>query len=99
MQTYDIESLPRLKFAHVYHADTYFNTFKKKENSMEITYISEGSITLEWDSQKVFLHKGDVLIAGTAVGRVRVMTNENGKVVKKSVGFSPKEALIEELGI
>lgn len=28
-----------------------------------------------------------------------VLLFENGKVVKKSVGFSPKEALIEELGI
>ena len=37
MQTYEIETLPCVKFAHVYHANTYFNTFLKKEDSMEIT--------------------------------------------------------------
>ena len=28
------------------------------------------------------LHPGDIIVAGTAVGRVRLMTDENGKVVK-----------------
>ena len=31
MQTYEIETLPRVKFAHVYHADTYFNTLLKEK--------------------------------------------------------------------
>jgi translation initiation factor IF-2 len=29
--------------------------------------------------QKGTLHDGDVIVAGTAVGRVRTMQNENGK--------------------
>ena len=61
MRTIDMTSLPTLSFAHIFSADTYENEFAPKENFIEITYISEGSITLEWDSQKVFLHKGDVL--------------------------------------
>ena len=28
------------------------------------------------------LHTGDIIVAGTSVGRVRIMTNENGQVVK-----------------
>ena len=37
------------------------------------------------------LHTGDVLIAGTAVGRVRVMTNFRGKVVKSAGPSVPVE--------
>ncbi|MDE7234389.1 MAG: translation initiation factor IF-2, partial [Ruminiclostridium sp.] len=34
--------------------------------------------------QKGTLHTGDVLIAGTAVGRIRVMRNDKGKTVKEA---------------
>ena len=37
------------------------------------------------------LHQGDVLIAGTAVGRVRVMTNDKGKKVKSAGPSVPVE--------
>ncbi|MDE6764562.1 MAG: translation initiation factor IF-2 [Oscillospiraceae bacterium] len=37
------------------------------------------------------LHTGDIIIAGTAVGRVRVMTNDNGKVVKEAGPSYPVE--------
>ncbi len=37
------------------------------------------------------LHTGDVIIAGTAVGRVRVMTNYKGKVVKEAGPSVPVE--------
>lgn len=37
------------------------------------------------------LHEGDILVAGTAVGRVRVMTNENGKVLKEAGPSVPVE--------
>jgi len=62
MQTYEIESLPFVKFAHVYHADTYFNTFRKKDNSMEITFISEGSIFIEYNGMEYVANKGDIVI-------------------------------------
>ncbi len=39
------------------------------------------------------LHAGDVVIAGTAVGRVRAMTNENGKVVKVAGPSVPVEII------
>ncbi|MBE6847006.1 MAG: translation initiation factor IF-2 [Ruminococcus sp.] len=37
------------------------------------------------------LHTGDVIIAGTAVGKVRVMTNHRGKVVKEAGPSVPVE--------
>ncbi len=39
------------------------------------------------------LHAGDVVIAGTAVGRVRAMTNENGKVIKTAGPSVPVEII------
>ncbi len=37
------------------------------------------------------LHQGDIIIAGTAVGRVRVMTNAKGKTVKTAAPSVPVE--------
>ena len=37
------------------------------------------------------LHEGDIVVAGTAVGRVRVMTNENGKRMKEAGPSVPVE--------
>lgn len=41
--------------------------------------------------QKGTLHTGDVIIAGTSVGRVRVMTNDKGKTVKSAGPSVPVE--------
>lgn len=41
--------------------------------------------------QKGTLHDGDVIVAGTAVGRVRVMLNEHGKKLKKAGPSVPVE--------
>ena len=62
MRTYEIETLPCVKFAHVYHADTYFNTLLKRENSMEITFISEGSIAIEYKGKEYVANKGDIVL-------------------------------------
>ena len=37
------------------------------------------------------LHKGDVIIAGTTVGRVRTMTNDKGKQIEKAGPSTPVE--------
>lgn len=37
------------------------------------------------------LHSGDIIVAGTSVGRVRVMTNENGKTLKEAGPSVPVE--------
>lgn len=43
--------------------------------------------------QKGTLHTGDVIIAGTAVGRVRVMRNDKGKTVKDASPSTPVEIM------
>ena len=40
MQSYEIETVPCVQFAHVYSADTYSNILADREDSMEISYIS-----------------------------------------------------------
>lgn len=75
MQTYEIESLPCIKFAHVYHADTYSNTFMKKENSMEISYISEGSIFIEYQGNGYVANKGDVIIIPYDQDQIKIQAN------------------------
>ena len=72
MQTYEIETLPCVKFAHVYHADSYFNTFAKREDSMEITFISEGSIVIEYDGKEYTAEKGDILCHPYDVAQITV---------------------------
>ena len=39
------------------------------------------------------LHTGDIVVAGTAVGRVRVMTNEHGKQLKEAGPSVPVEVM------
>ncbi len=41
--------------------------------------------------QKGTLHHGDIIVAGTAVGKVRVMANENGKQLKEAGPSVPVE--------
>ena len=43
--------------------------------------------------QKGTLHEGDVIVAGTSVGRVRVMLNENGKKLKSAGPSVPVEIM------
>ncbi len=43
--------------------------------------------------QKGTLHEGDVIVAGTSVGRVRVMQNEHGKKLKKAGPSVPVEIM------
>ena len=41
--------------------------------------------------QKGTLHQGDIIIAGTAVGRVRVMRNDQGRTIKEAGPSTPVE--------
>ena len=43
--------------------------------------------------QKGTLRTGDIVVAGTAVGRVRVMTNENGKALEEAGPSVPVEVM------
>lgn len=43
--------------------------------------------------QKGTLHTGDVIIAGTSVGRIRVMRNDKGRTVKEAAPSTPVEIM------
>lgn len=62
MQTYEMETLPCVKFAHVYHADKYFNSITQRANSMEVTFISKGSLNIECKGCRYIANKGDVIV-------------------------------------
>ena len=61
MQTIEIETLPRIIFAHVFHADTYFNIFPARENAMEVSFISEGETTICYNGKEYPAQKGDIV--------------------------------------
>lgn len=62
MQTYEIETLPCVGFAHAYHADTYFNVLKNREDSMEISFISQGSQIIQADGKEYVAEEGDIIV-------------------------------------
>ena len=61
MNTIDMASLPTIRFAHIFSIASYENVFTPKDNFIEITYVSEGCITLEYDGKKKIAKKGDVV--------------------------------------
>ena len=61
MQTYELQTLPQVRFAHVYSAGSYLNTFSIRTHQMEISYISEGSLTVVCDGKEYVAGKGDVI--------------------------------------
>lgn len=75
MQTYELETLPCVTFAHVYHAQSYFNTFSDRKNALEISYISAGSITVELDGTEYEAHKGDVVCLPYDRTQLRIRAN------------------------
>ena len=62
MHTYEIETMPCVKFAHVYRAASYNHTFLEKENAIEICYISEGSISVFYNGEEHVAQKGDIIL-------------------------------------
>ena len=62
MQTYEIEVIPCVKFAHAYRADSYFHTFSEKENSMEICCISSGTLSIFYNGEEYVAKKGDIVV-------------------------------------
>lgn len=62
MQSYEIETVPCIQFAHVYSADTYSNILADREDSMEISYISEGSVTIGYKGREYTAGKGDIIL-------------------------------------
>lgn len=60
MYRFQINSLPKINFAHIYNADKYTNNFRKSNSSIEITYISQGTMKITSKNNVIFLNKGDI---------------------------------------
>ena len=61
MRSIEINNLPRILFSHIYKAESYHNSFAKKKSFIEISYIFEGSLTVEASDQSFCATKGDVV--------------------------------------
>ena len=72
MKSIEILSLPRVRFAHVFGAPSYQNFFAPKDDWMEITYISEGELTVECDEGSFTAKKGDIVCLCCYPSPVRV---------------------------
>lgn len=60
MKTYEICSLPQLRFAHVFQADSYQAHFMPLENCIEVSYVAEGEFTLSINKESHTVKKGDI---------------------------------------
>lgn len=61
MQTIEFRSLPVIRFAHIYSSERYHRAFPPQENFLEISYVSEGSLSVERDGEINVVKKGDVM--------------------------------------
>lgn len=61
MDTIELCSLPKIKFAHIHSAESYANSFRPRPSLIEVTYISEGSLTYECDGSRFTAGQGDVI--------------------------------------
>ncbi|MBQ8718643.1 MAG: helix-turn-helix transcriptional regulator [Clostridia bacterium] len=75
MQSYEIETLPCVKFAHIFHADTYDNVFTTRAHAMEITFISEGAITVGYGGEEHVAAQGDIVCLPYDLSRISVKSD------------------------
>lgn len=61
MRTVEISSLPDLLFSHIFKRDSFHRQADPLENFIEITYISEGTLTCTAEKNTFSAKKGDVV--------------------------------------
>ena len=76
MKTFEIKTLPRVIFAHTYHAERYSNTFGIKETRMEVTYISEGSLQITRNGKEYRAQQGDLICLPYSPHEIKVNASE-----------------------
>lgn len=76
LSTYEIQSMPTVRFAHVYHAERYENRFPIYEDRIEVTYISEGEIFVECNGVESVAKKGDILCSLYHPYQIRVRAEQ-----------------------
>lgn len=61
MNTVQIHTLPQIRFAHAFHPQEYHGKLPIRQDFMEVTYVSEGSLTFRIGSETLIAHQGDIL--------------------------------------
>ena len=61
MQYMDITRLPEICFAHAYSASNYSNTFNENRETVEVTFVAEGELTLRKGGSEWHAGPGDIL--------------------------------------
>lgn len=74
MNYIEIQSLPRLRFAHIYRVDQYHRTLPQINNQLEISYLAEGSVTLCAEGNVYTAEKGDIVC--NRLAPLRIDTDE-----------------------
>lgn len=60
MHTIEILSLPQIKFAHTYQAESYHSILPEQDNCIEVSYIAEGCMPFRQGGQSYLAEKGDI---------------------------------------
>ena len=61
MNSIEVTAMPSLRFAHIFSAHNYQNTFEPVKNFIEIAYVQEGSQEVEVGGKKYQVEKKDVI--------------------------------------
>lgn len=61
MRIFEVRQIPICKFAHVYDAERYVHDLSVSEGSVEITYVSDGALTVIKDGETLIAHRGDLI--------------------------------------
>ena len=56
-----ISALPEMRFSHIYKADVYKSHFKPRRDFLEISYVSEGSLCVQVNNERICAKQGDVI--------------------------------------
>lgn len=61
MSPIEFDTLPTIRFAHIFETEHYNIRFSKTENFLEISYIEEGPIQIQTDNRCFHAEKGDII--------------------------------------
>lgn len=60
MESIEILSLPKFRFAHIHQAEQYHHHMAANPHILEISYIAEGSLTADFGGERIVVEKGDI---------------------------------------
>lgn len=61
MRIFEIDSMPRIQFAHVYGVEDYTTRFSVNERRMEVTLVTEGALSVKYEDEKYLAQAGDII--------------------------------------